>query len=176
MSLLGSNGDSRMKEEHSFTLFDSCQADFVLPNLVIVFTDQWKAVKVVFARPKSNCSGLHILPPASSCEFLSPIRALRGCFSENQRTFPGNGTRNFTTRYYKQNRKSVAMTWSCDICFCLFFASSFCVFFVLFVYKCNWKEDSGGVSRHQKAISRPTYHTLAYLTHLAIFYLCYVVL
>ena len=143
MSLLGSNGDSvwrrntllsrqslylTNKENWAMPHVNSLQADFVLLNLVIVFTDQWKAVKVVFARPKSNCSGLHILPPASSCEFLSPIRALRGCFSENQRTFPGNGTRNFTTRYYKQNRKSVAMTWSCDICFCLFFASSFCVF------------------------------------------------
>ena len=50
------------------------------------------------------------------------------------------------------------------------FQCTMCVFFLcllvavfVFILWCKWKEDSGGVSRQQKAISRPTYHTLAYL-------------
>ena len=53
------------------------------------------------------------------------------------------------------------------------FQCTMCVFFLcllvavfVFILWCKWKEDSGGVSRQQKAISRPTYHTLAYLTHI----------
>ena len=44
-----------------------------------------------------------------------------------------------------------------DLCF-------LCLSLCVFMFWCKWKEeDSSGVSRQQKAISRPTYHTLAYL-------------
>ena len=66
-------------------------------------------------------------------------------------TNPGNETRHC-------NRTELGLDASKYLVKCFFLA-----FLCVFMFWCKWKEDSGGVSRQQKAISRPTYHTLAYL-------------
>ena len=59
-----------------------------------------------------------------------------------------------SVREYNTGWMLIIICWV--LCFC-------CIQLCVFMFWCKWKEDSGGVSRQQKAISRPTYHTLAYL-------------